>query len=271
MGFFDDIKAASKDLGAKAQEVMDSKLEERAAEKQATAEKDAQLKRNMKVFKASKTLGDLELDMEHQLFKIRHARTGIKQKSGIMKKTGKALAAVYTVGASVVIEKTMLQPEDKVFEFNELLSYELIEDDSQVTKRGLGLAAAGGVLFGGVGAIVGGVTGKRKTKKVVESLYLKIDLNDIDFPCVMIPYITKSTKTKSNDYVKAFNESQETISCLNIILKQLESASVNESTSASQAPESDPMDQIKKLKELLDLGAITQEEFDAKKKELLGL
>lgn len=33
----------------------------------------------------------------------------------------------------------------------------------------------------------------------------------------------------------------------------------------------DNLEQIKKLKELLDLGAITQEEFDAKKKELLGL
>ena len=30
-------------------------------------------------------------------------------------------------------------------------------------------------------------------------------------------------------------------------------------------------DELKKFKELLDLGAITQEEFDAKKKELLGL
>ena len=30
-------------------------------------------------------------------------------------------------------------------------------------------------------------------------------------------------------------------------------------------------DELKKLKELLDMGIITQEEFDAKKKQLLGL
>ena len=30
-------------------------------------------------------------------------------------------------------------------------------------------------------------------------------------------------------------------------------------------------DEIKEFKELLDMGAITQEEFDAKKKQLLGL
>ena len=33
----------------------------------------------------------------------------------------------------------------------------------------------------------------------------------------------------------------------------------------------DPADEIKKYKELLDSGTISQEEFDAKKKELLGL
>lgn len=32
-----------------------------------------------------------------------------------------------------------------------------------------------------------------------------------------------------------------------------------------------PAEEVKKMKELLDTGIITQEEFDAKKKELLGL
>lgn len=37
------------------------------------------------------------------------------------------------------------------------------------------------------------------------------------------------------------------------------------------APAASSMDELKKLKELLDMGIITQEEFDAKKKQLLGL
>ena len=32
-----------------------------------------------------------------------------------------------------------------------------------------------------------------------------------------------------------------------------------------------PADELKKFKELLDMGVISQEEFDAKKKQLLGL
>lgn len=39
----------------------------------------------------------------------------------------------------------------------------------------------------------------------------------------------------------------------------------------SKPKEENPIEQVKQLKELLDMGAITQEEFDVKKKELLGL
>lgn len=41
--------------------------------------------------------------------------------------------------------------------------------------------------------------------------------------------------------------------------------------SSSEAQAGSAADEIKKFKELLDLGAITQEEFDAKKKQLLGI
>ncbi len=40
---------------------------------------------------------------------------------------------------------------------------------------------------------------------------------------------------------------------------------------SDQAPVGDPFQEIKKYKELLDMGIISQEEFDKKKKELLGL
>ena len=42
-------------------------------------------------------------------------------------------------------------------------------------------------------------------------------------------------------------------------------------TPVVSAPVTDEADQLKKYKDLLDAGAITQEEFDAKKKQLLGL
>ena len=47
---------------------------------------------------------------------------------------------------------------------------------------------------------------------------------------------------------------------------ELASIKANESNKPTSS-----LDEIKKLKELLDIGVITQEEFDAKKKQLLGL
>ena len=45
----------------------------------------------------------------------------------------------------------------------------------------------------------------------------------------------------------------------------------NKDSSPESSSSLDPTDEIKKYKELLDSDTISQEEFDAKKKELLGL
>lgn len=45
----------------------------------------------------------------------------------------------------------------------------------------------------------------------------------------------------------------------------------NESVQQETVQTNDPYEELKKLKELLDMGIVTQEEFDKKKKELLGL
>lgn len=56
------------------------------------------------------------------------------------------------------------------------------------------------------------------------------------------------------------------------IKKAFEDYKINSDKPAEPNPSTlSSMDEIKKLKELLDIGAVTQEEFDAKKKQLLGL
>ena len=57
---------------------------------------------------------------------------------------------------------------------------------------------------------------------------------------------------------------------MNNLLIERQQEKVN-ATVAAAAPKSDEADQLKKYKDLLDSGIITQEEFDAKKKQLLGL
>lgn len=280
MGLFDKVKGASGSVtqglqkGLQGQQVaMQEKREAKQISKQEQdrkAELDKQQQKELSlVFRASRTMGDISIDTDHGLFKVKRATTKVPKQSGALMKTGKALAAVYTLGASVAVEYAM-KPDDRVFTFAEIRSYELLQDDSQITSGGVGMAIVGGAVFGGAGAVAGSVAGKKKTKKVIENMLLRIDLNDFGFPCVIVPYITKSTKVNSNDYKKALGAAQETISCLDLIIKQVDSFSQNEQQHNKNHNES-PIEQVKQLKELADIGAITAEEFEAKKKQLLGI
>jgi len=67
------------------------------------------------------------------------------------------------------------------------------------------------------------------------------------------------------------NVSKKTIKpMIDAINRELEKLNQTNDSSSQIAATSDA-DEIKKFKELLDMGAITQEEFDAKKKQLLGI
>ncbi len=161
---------------------------------------------------------------------------------------------------------------NELFLYSNLLDFELLEDEQTITKGGLGRAVAGGLLFGGVGAIVGGVTGGKKSKGICNSMKLRVTLKGAHFgDTKYIPIITSQTKVNSFIYKAAQDSAQKCISALSIILDEVNShaeqpqvqVQVNEGVSAA--------DELLKFKNLLDQGIITQEEFDAKKKQLLGL
>ena len=58
---------------------------------------------------------------------------------------------------------------------------------------------------------------------------------------------------------------------LNCFLEKAEGYLLNDEEDSNSRPSVNVADEIKRFKELLDLGAITQEEFDMQKKKLLGL
>lgn len=59
--------------------------------------------------------------------------------------------------------------------------------------------------------------------------------------------------------------------CNSADIHELAEGEMPPATEKSAPSAASPMDELKKLKELLDMGIVTQEEFDAKKKQLLGL
>ena len=76
-----------------------------------------------------------------------------------------------------------------------------------------------------------------------------------------IQYIALSMKNTISTYIYLL---------MSILMLNGKNVAISTKTVVS-ASSQNPIERITKLKELLDVGAITQEEFDAKKKQLLGL
>lgn len=150
-----------------------------------------------------------------------------------------------------------------IFEYKDILDFELLENGKTVTKGGLGSAVVGGVLFGGVGAVVGSVAGK-KTKQEITEYRIKITTNNPFYPSVYINLLSAGS-VKSDSFIHKANTqlAQDMLSALTQMTKS--QPSQPETSGASVA------DEILKLKQLADSGIITQDEFEQKKKQLLAL
>lgn len=153
----------------------------------------------------------------------------------------------------------------QVYNYEDIVDFELLEDGNSVASGGLGRALVGGALFGGTGAIVGGVTGKKKTKEFCSSLRLKVTINNMANPVVYINFIETKIKKDGHNYKIISDAAQECLSTFQLICDRQDKEKTEDSNSSSSA------DEIMKFKNLLDAGAITQEEYETKKKELLGL
>lgn len=151
-----------------------------------------------------------------------------------------------------------------IFRFDQIAAYELVEDGSCIARGGLGRAALGALAFGGVGAVVGAATAK--AKDVCNLLQIKLSIRDSMNSNYTMDFITSETKKNSIVYKTYFKEAQQCLSDLDII-----TATVNATTPVQPPEHNDVTEEIRKYKTLLDDNIITQAEFDAKKKQLLGL
>lgn len=97
-----------------------------------------------------------------------------------------------------------------VYNLSDILEFEYIEDSTSQVKGGLGSALVGGALFGGVGAIVGGVTGTKNTKKVVNEMKIKFvikgDIPTVDYLSIKNVSSVKSDSQQYKTYIKRLHE-----------------------------------------------------------------
>lgn len=158
----------------------------------------------------------------------------------------------------------------RIINFSEIVSYTPHFEGHEVKKHhGLTRAATGGLLFGGAGAIVGAVTGGKQFDQITK-VGITVRLADGE----SIEYnLLPTGKTKSTSFeAKTANSRLEDMSALLdriIEVNHTPVPIVDKSQPISNSVDS--ADEIRKYKGLLDDGIITQEEFDKKKQQILGI
>lgn len=177
----------------------------------------------------------------------------------------------------------------RVIDFKDVLSYSINKkehnDSKTETKRkhGITRAVVGGALLGPVGAAVGVLTSKKESQTISKDFldHLGVVVHLSDGTSFEISYVHSTLKANNSLALGAIDKVNELATILEAGIanakKQPDTPQIEttepavEQSTPQSSPATDPLDEIKKLKGLLDRGAITQEEFDAKKKQLLNL
>jgi hypothetical protein len=159
---------------------------------------------------------------------------------------------------------------------SDLLSIEIVIDGRSVQKSvpstKIGSAIIGGLLLGGVGAVVGAIAGnsQQTTTSNLTGVLLRLVINHDDDPLHELTFLTTEAGSYSERVVTAKREAQEVYALLSVLKHNSENqlnsgvkenkraiSKVNKQPKVAQSP----ADEIIKLAELLKSGAITEAEF----------
>ena len=168
----------------------------------------------------------------------------------------------------------------RVISYQDLLSSEIFEDGESISKamRGSQIAGAiiGNIAFGGVGAIIGGLSGKRKTAGTVNRIYFRLTVNDIKQPIFDINFLNKETKKDKPIYQQALQKARHCHGLVEVLIKRADmedrqlAQKTNTSNDQQVSKQLSVADELKKLADLRDSGALTNEEFQQQKAKLIS-
>jgi len=154
----------------------------------------------------------------------------------------------------------------KFIAYTDILEFELNEDGSSVAK-GKGLATAvGGIAFGPVGALIGAST-KKKTQNMCSYMAIRILINDLQNPTFELKLIDIATDKNNIIYKTLHDQALQAIG----VLTYIENINKYSTESLVGIQPTSMADELREIKALLDEGILTQDEFDLKKRQILGV
>jgi len=165
----------------------------------------------------------------------------------------------------------------RVIPHTDLLSSEIFEDGETVTKTvrssQLGGAVVGGLLLGGVGAVIGGLSGKRVQQGKIKRVELRLTVNDAASPTHTVGLLGQEVARNSMLYKMASDTARTWQARMDVLIKRADAESAkSQQQRALPATErsGSVADEIQKLAKLKEQGALTQAEFDSEKAKVLN-
>ena len=178
------------------------------------------------------------------------------------------ICLIRTIGAAVT---------NKIVDYKEILSVELFEDGASVTKTSrssqIGGALVGGLALGGVGAIIGGLSGKKITTGKVKSIQLRLIINDTRSPLHDVAFMNVEGNKGGLIYNAAMGQARHWHGLVEVLINRAdaeERVKILATTNQAILPAPSIADEIQKLASLKDSGLLTLEEFQREKSRLLG-
>ncbi|MDH3268734.1 MAG: SHOCT domain-containing protein, partial [Ignavibacteria bacterium] len=165
----------------------------------------------------------------------------------------------------------------RAINFKDILSSEIIEDGESLQKTvrssQIGGALIGGLALGGVGALIGGLSGKKKSIDKVKNIDVQIVINDTSNPIHLINCMNFNIgwEKKESGYKDGIDKARLLHAKIDTIIKQVDEEDKARVTNENRISSPNFIsDEIKKLAELRDSGILSENEFQNQKQKLLN-
>jgi hypothetical protein len=160
---------------------------------------------------------------------------------------------------------------ETAYDFAQVASVEVIENGVTVTSTNRGSqvlgSVVGGLALGGIGAVIGGLSGSSRSRGRLKGITLKIFVDDHANPVYAIPFFrNNSSKGVDSDEPQAREARERADRFHAYVLNAMRQAQKQTGPSPSTASASE----LRMLWEMKLAGALTEEEFAQQKSRLLG-
>jgi hypothetical protein len=167
------------------------------------------------------------------------------------------------------------ETEFNVFSTQYLVSSELQENGNSISKISrksqLGGALLGGLAFGGVGAVIGSLSGSSTSTEQIFDIRLHVTLDRLDGNIYDIKFHSGRTKKGSLQYTQLIQEAQKWQGLMDVLIRRFNRSDTSIDHKAISAKNlSSDIDELTKISTLRKDGTISEVEFLALKAKIIA-